>query len=91
MPQPSRRPSPWASPSGRWRAIGTLVPKMLPVPRRRPRTLPALRRPRDVRSLLVYQAAAFVLVIDLGVVGLLFPSVVPSVPWVTTSSGRRRA
>jgi putative nucleotidyltransferase with HDIG domain len=44
--------------------------------------LPALRRPRNVRTLVVYQIALFVLVVDLGVIGMLFPSVVPSVPQV---------
>lgn len=42
--------------------------------------LPQLRRPRDVRALAVYQAALFVFIVDLGVIGMLFPSVVPGVP-----------
>ncbi len=42
--------------------------------------LPSLRRPRNVRTLVVYQIALFVLVIDLGLLGLLFPAAVPSVP-----------
>ncbi len=42
--------------------------------------LPGLRRPRNVRTLVIYQIALFVLVVDLGVLGMLFPSLVPSVP-----------
>lgn len=42
--------------------------------------LPALRRPRNVRSLVVWQVALFVLVVDLGILGLLFPAAVPNVP-----------
>jgi putative nucleotidyltransferase with HDIG domain len=42
--------------------------------------LPALRRPRQVRTLVVYQVALFILVVDLGVIGMLFPGVVPNVP-----------
>ncbi len=42
--------------------------------------LPALRRPRDARGLLMCQAGLFLLVVDLGVIGLLFPSLVPGVP-----------
>ena len=42
--------------------------------------LPSLRRPRNVRTLVIYQIALFVLVVDLGVLGMLFPAAVPSVP-----------
>ncbi len=44
--------------------------------------LPALRRPRRVRTLVIYQVALFVLVVDLGVIGMLFPDAVPGVPEV---------
>ncbi|MEA2125675.1 MAG: hypothetical protein QOI80_2457 [Solirubrobacteraceae bacterium] len=50
--------------------------------------LPGLRRPRDVRTLVTYQVALFVLVIDLGVVGMLFPSIVPSVPAVGSPAAK---
>lgn len=42
--------------------------------------LPGLRRPQSIRSLLVLQAASLVAVIVLGIVGMLAPSLVPSVP-----------
>ena len=42
--------------------------------------LPGLRRPKSVRPLLVLQAVLLATVITLGTVGILFPSVVPSVP-----------
>jgi putative nucleotidyltransferase with HDIG domain len=42
--------------------------------------VPGLRRPRNVRTLVIYQIALFVLVVDLGVIGLLFPDFVPGVP-----------
>jgi len=42
--------------------------------------LPGLRRPRRIRSLLVLQAVCVVGVIGLGVIGMAFPAVVPSVP-----------
>jgi hypothetical protein len=42
--------------------------------------LPGLRRPKGIHALLVLQAAALVGVTGLGVVGMAFPSVVPSVP-----------
>jgi putative nucleotidyltransferase with HDIG domain len=42
--------------------------------------LPGLRRPRGIRSLLVLQAVCVVGVIGLGVVGMAFPALVPSVP-----------
>ncbi len=42
--------------------------------------LPGLRRPRNVRTLVVYQIALFVFVVDLGVLGMLFPDFVPGVP-----------
>jgi putative nucleotidyltransferase with HDIG domain len=42
--------------------------------------LPALRRPRDVRGMVIFQIGLFVLVLDLGVIGLLFPDFVPAVP-----------
>jgi putative nucleotidyltransferase with HDIG domain len=42
--------------------------------------LPALRRPRRVRPLLVLQLGAAAGVVVLGVIGLVFPSVVPAVP-----------
>jgi HD domain len=42
--------------------------------------LPGLRQPKGIRALLVLQAAALVGVTGLGVVGMAFPSVVPSVP-----------
>ena len=42
--------------------------------------LPSLRRPKSVRPLLVLQAILLTAVITLGVVGMLVPSIVPSVP-----------
>jgi HD-GYP domain-containing protein (c-di-GMP phosphodiesterase class II) len=45
-------------------------------------TLPALRRPRAVKPLLVLDAVLFVGILGLGVLGLAFPSIVPSVPEV---------
>ena len=42
--------------------------------------LPALRRPRGIRALLVFDVLAFVGIIVLGTIGMAFPSVVPSVP-----------
>ena len=42
--------------------------------------LPALRRPRDLRALLLFQASAVLSVVGLGVVGMAFPSLVPPVP-----------
>jgi putative nucleotidyltransferase with HDIG domain len=42
--------------------------------------LPSLRRPRDVKEMVLFQIGLFVLVLDLGVIGLLFPDFVPGVP-----------
>jgi putative nucleotidyltransferase with HDIG domain len=42
--------------------------------------LPSLRRPRNVREMVLFQIGLFVLVLDLGVIGLLFPDFVPAVP-----------
>jgi HD domain len=42
--------------------------------------LPGLRRPRDIRPLLWLQALALLAVIGLGTVGMLAPTLVPSVP-----------
>ena len=42
--------------------------------------LPALRRPRDIRPLLVLQVVLLAGVLALGAVGMLVPSAVPSVP-----------
>jgi putative nucleotidyltransferase with HDIG domain len=42
--------------------------------------LPSLRRPTNLRALLVLDACAVMAVAGLGVVGMAFPSVVPSVP-----------
>jgi putative nucleotidyltransferase with HDIG domain len=42
--------------------------------------LPALRRPRRVRPLLVLQAAAALIVLAFGTLGLLVPSAVPAIP-----------
>jgi putative nucleotidyltransferase with HDIG domain len=42
--------------------------------------LPALRRPRDVKPLIVAQIALFLGVLGLGALGMIDPSVVPSVP-----------
>src|SRR6266508_4615148 len=42
--------------------------------------LPSLRRPTNLRALLMLDASAVVAVAGLGVVGMAFPSVVPSVP-----------
>ena len=42
--------------------------------------LPALRRPRDIRPLLVLQAVLVAGVLVLGLIGMLFPSTVPPVP-----------
>ncbi len=43
-------------------------------------SLPGLRRPQGIRSLLVLQVVALVGVIGLGVVGMAVPSLVPAVP-----------
>jgi putative nucleotidyltransferase with HDIG domain len=42
--------------------------------------LPRLRRPEDVRSLLLLQGVLLVSVLGLGVTGILFPQLVPAVP-----------
>jgi putative nucleotidyltransferase with HDIG domain len=42
--------------------------------------MPSLRRPRSVREMVLFQVGLFVLVVDLGVLGMLFPSIVPNVP-----------
>jgi putative nucleotidyltransferase with HDIG domain len=42
--------------------------------------LPSLRRPQAVRRLLVLQVVAVVVILSLGLVGLLAPDVLPSVP-----------
>jgi putative nucleotidyltransferase with HDIG domain len=42
--------------------------------------VPSLRRPTNIRALLVLEAFALVSVIGLGVVGMAFPSIVPPVP-----------
>jgi HD-GYP domain-containing protein (c-di-GMP phosphodiesterase class II) len=42
--------------------------------------LPSLRRPTGIRALLVLQAVVLVGVFGLGIVGMAFPTVVPSVP-----------
>jgi putative nucleotidyltransferase with HDIG domain len=42
--------------------------------------LPALRRPTNVRALLALEALALVGVITLGIIGMVFPTVVPPVP-----------
>jgi hypothetical protein len=42
--------------------------------------LPALRRPRGIRALLVFDVLALVGIIVLGTIGMAFPTVVPSVP-----------
>jgi putative nucleotidyltransferase with HDIG domain len=42
--------------------------------------LPALRRPNGMRGLLILQAVSLVTVLGLGIIGMVFPSVVPSVP-----------
>src|SRR6186997_1439107 len=42
--------------------------------------LPSLRRPKSVRPLLVLQVVLLVGVIGLGVLGMLYPSIVPAVP-----------
>jgi hypothetical protein len=42
--------------------------------------LPQLRRPEDVRSLLLLQAVLLVSVLGLGVTGIVFPQLVPAVP-----------
>jgi putative nucleotidyltransferase with HDIG domain len=42
--------------------------------------LPALRQPSSMRGLLIMQAVSVTLVLGLGIVGMVFPSVVPSVP-----------
>src|SRR6266498_617286 len=42
--------------------------------------LPALRRPRDIRTLLGLQVSALVAVTGLGIVGMAIPDVVPPVP-----------
>jgi putative nucleotidyltransferase with HDIG domain len=42
--------------------------------------LPALRRPRDIRPLLILQVVLLAGVLALGAVGMLVPSAVPSVP-----------
>jgi HD-GYP domain-containing protein (c-di-GMP phosphodiesterase class II) len=45
-------------------------------------TLPALRRPRAVKPLLVLDGVLLVAIVGLGIVGLVFPSLVPAVPEV---------
>jgi HD-GYP domain-containing protein (c-di-GMP phosphodiesterase class II) len=47
--------------------------------------LPAFRRPRGIRALLVFDVAALVGIFALGTLALAFPSIVPSVP--TPGSG----
>src|SRR5918992_3177386 len=42
--------------------------------------MPALRRPRGVKPLLVLQAALLTLIVALGTIGLLVPDAVPAVP-----------
>jgi putative nucleotidyltransferase with HDIG domain len=42
--------------------------------------VPSLRRPTNIRAVLVLEASALVCVIGLGVVGMVFPDVVPPVP-----------
>jgi hypothetical protein len=42
--------------------------------------IPTLRRPHSMRALLALQAFALVAVLGLGIVGMVFPSVVPPVP-----------
>lgn len=42
--------------------------------------LPSLRRPRGLVRLLAFEAAAFAVIVALGLVGMLVPAVVPSVP-----------
>ena len=42
--------------------------------------LPSLRRPRGMRTLLLFQASATVAVLGLGVLGMAIPSLVPAVP-----------
>jgi putative nucleotidyltransferase with HDIG domain len=42
--------------------------------------LPALRRPQAIRGLLALQVSALATVIGLGIVGMVFPTVVPAVP-----------
>jgi putative nucleotidyltransferase with HDIG domain len=42
--------------------------------------VPALRRPRGIRGLLVFDVVAFTAILGLGAVGMAFPSLVPSVP-----------
>jgi hypothetical protein len=42
--------------------------------------VPALRRPRGIRGLLVFQVVAFVSIVALGTTGMAAPSLVPSVP-----------
>jgi len=42
--------------------------------------LPALRRPRDIRTLLGLQVSALVAVTGLGIVGMAIPDIVPPVP-----------
>jgi HD domain len=42
--------------------------------------IPTLRRPRSVRALLALQVSSLIAVIGLGVVGMVFPTVVPPVP-----------
>jgi putative nucleotidyltransferase with HDIG domain len=42
--------------------------------------VPALRRPRGIRALLVFDVLAFATILALGAVGMAFPSLVPSIP-----------
>jgi hypothetical protein len=42
--------------------------------------VPALRRPRGIRALLVFDVVAFAGIFALGTIGMAFPSFVPSVP-----------
>jgi hypothetical protein len=42
--------------------------------------VPALRRPRGIRSLLVFQVVSFVAIVALGATGMAAPSLVPAVP-----------
>ena len=49
--------------------------------------VPALRRPQGIRALLVFDVVAFVSIVALGIVGMAFPSLVPSVP----AAGSREA
>ena len=49
-------------------------------------TLPALRRPRAVKPLLVLDAVLILGILGLGLLGLAFPSVVPAVPEVGSTA-----